>query len=108
MPALKLHDHLVPKFRSTKLQYVLEGAEKSIMEARQSTTDSELRIALANLMHSLKPWMLEGKPQYYKEKGEFEKWQSKLWFSSKVNRNNWNLCGPCDLKIIRIYTNKLL
>lgn len=69
MPALKLHDHLVPKFRGTKLQYVLEDAEKAIMEARQSATDSELQIALANLMRSLKPWMLEGKPQYYKEKG---------------------------------------
>lgn len=69
MPALKLNDHLVPKFRGTKLQYVLEGAEKSIIEARQSTTDSELQIALANLMRSLKPLLLEGKPQYYKEKG---------------------------------------
>lgn len=69
MPALKLNDHLVPKFRGTKLQFVLESAEKSIMEAQASTTDSELRIALANLIRSLKPWLLEGKPQYYKAKG---------------------------------------
>jgi Cu(I)/Ag(I) efflux system membrane fusion protein len=68
MPALKLNDHLLPKFRGTKLQYVLEGAESAIMEARQSRTDSELRIALANLMRALKAWILEGKPQYYKEK----------------------------------------
>lgn len=69
MPALKLNDHLMPKLRGTKLQFILEGAEKAIMEAQDSITDSETQNALANLMRALKPWLLEGKPQYYKQKG---------------------------------------
>jgi len=69
MPALKLNDHLMPKFRGTKLQFILEAAEKAIMEAKESITDSEARVALANLIRSLKPWLLEGKPQYYQDKG---------------------------------------
>jgi len=69
MPSLKLNDHLMPKFRGTKLQFILEGAEKAIMEAKDSITDSEEQVALANLIRSLKPWLFEGKPQYYKDKG---------------------------------------
>ena len=69
MPAIKLNDHLMPKFRGTKLQFVLEGAEKAIMEAKDSITDSETQTALANLIRALKPWLFEGKPQYYKDKG---------------------------------------
>lgn len=69
MPALQLGDHLLPKFRGTRLQFVLEGAERSIAKARESVTDEELRDALAELMLSLKPWLLEGRPDYYKAKG---------------------------------------
>jgi Cu(I)/Ag(I) efflux system membrane fusion protein len=69
MPALKLNDHLMPKFRGTKLQFILEGAEQSILQAQNSITKKELREALANLIRNLKPWLLEGKPQYYKDKG---------------------------------------
>lgn len=69
MPALQLHDHLLPKFRGTKLQMVLERSEHAVIAAKESVTDTELRHALADLMTALKPWLLEGKPEYYREKG---------------------------------------
>lgn len=69
MPDLKLNNHLMPEFRGTKLQFILEGAEKSILQAQNAITKKELREALANLLRNLKPWFLEGKPGYYKEKG---------------------------------------
>jgi len=69
MPALELNNHLMPDFRGTKLQFILENAKKSIIEARESITGSELRFALTNLVRSLKPWLLEGMPEYYKDKG---------------------------------------
>lgn len=68
-PVLKLGDHLMPKFRGTKLQFILESAENAIMEARDSITDNELQIALAKLMRALEPWLLEGKAQHYHDKG---------------------------------------
>lgn len=69
MPALELNDHLMPNFRGTKLQFILEGAEKSILQAQSSITKKELRESLASLITSLKPWLLTGKPEYYKDKG---------------------------------------
>lgn len=69
MPALQLHDHLLPKFRGTRLQTVLEGAERAVIAAQESVTDTELQKALADVMTALKPWLLEGRPEYYKEKG---------------------------------------
>lgn len=69
MPALKLNDHLMPKFRGTKLQFVLEAAERSLIASKDSITDEELRNGLSDLMTALKPWLLQGKPEYYKEKG---------------------------------------
>lgn len=69
MPALKLGDHLISKFKGTKLQFILEGAEKSILQAQNSLTKKELQDALSNLMENLKPWLLEGRPEYYKNKG---------------------------------------
>ena len=69
MPALKLNDHLMPKFRGTKLQFILEAAERAIISAKDSITEEELRAGLSDLMTGLKPWLLKGKPEYYKEKG---------------------------------------
>lgn len=69
MPALKLNDHLIPQFRGTKLQFILEKAKKAILAARNSITDKDLGNELNNLVTALKPWLFEGKPEYYKEKG---------------------------------------
>lgn len=69
MPALKLNDHLLPKFRGTKLQFILQDAEKALLAAKESITEEEQQTAMAELVAALKPWILEGKPQHYKQKG---------------------------------------
>ncbi len=68
MPALTLGDHLIPVFRGTQLQFILEDAEKALMKGKNSLTDKEWLDTLNNLVIALKPWILEGKPDYYKSK----------------------------------------
>lgn len=69
MPALKLNDHLLPKFRGTKLKFILQDAEKALMSANEAITDQERKNALAELVMALKPWITEGRPKHYKDKG---------------------------------------
>lgn len=69
MPAITLGDHLMPVFRGTKLQFVLEDAEMALKAAQDNVTDKEWQNSLNNLVTALKPWLLEGKPQHYKSKG---------------------------------------
>ena len=69
MPALTLGDHLLPVFRGTKLQFVLADAEKALMKGRDGLTDAQWQDTLNELVTALKPWLLEGRPQYYKGKG---------------------------------------
>lgn len=69
MPAITLGDHLMPVFRGTKLQFVLEDAEMALKAAQDNVTDKEWQTSLNDLVTALKPWLLEGKPQHYKSKG---------------------------------------
>ena len=69
MPAITLGDHLMPVFRGTKLQFVLEDAEMALKAAQDNVTDKEWQNSLNDLVTALKPWLLEGKPQHYKSKG---------------------------------------
>jgi len=69
MPALKLNDHLLPKFRGTKLKFILQDAEKALMNANEAITGQERKNALAELVMALKPWITEGRPKHYKDKG---------------------------------------
>lgn len=68
MPAITLGDHLMPVFRGTKLQFVLQDAETALKSSMDNVTDKEWRASLNDLVMALKPWLLEGKPQYYKSK----------------------------------------
>ncbi len=69
MPAITLGDHLMPIFRGTKLQFVLEDAERALKNTKDNVTDEQWRKTLNNLVVALKPWLLEGHPQHYKGKG---------------------------------------
>lgn len=69
MPAITLGDHLMPIFRGTKLQFVLEDAEMALKSAQDNVTDKEWQASLNKLVTALKPWLLEGRPQHYKGKG---------------------------------------
>jgi Cu(I)/Ag(I) efflux system membrane fusion protein len=68
MPAISLGDHLMPIFRGTKLQFVLEDAEIALKASKDNVTDQEWQNSLNTLVIALKPWLLEGKPQHYKSK----------------------------------------
>lgn len=68
-PALTLGDHLLPVFAGTKLEFVLDDAEKALTQAQGSLTEKEWQDSLDALVTALKPWLLEGLPQHYKAKG---------------------------------------
>ncbi len=68
MPAISIGDHLVSNFRGTKLQFVLEDAENALKKAQKSSTRMQWQTGLNDLVTALKPWLLEGRPQYYKSK----------------------------------------
>lgn len=68
MPALTLGDYLIPFFRGTQLQFVLEDAERALIKGKESQTDNEWLETMNELVIALKPWILEGKPDYYVSK----------------------------------------
>ncbi|MBL4882909.1 MAG: efflux RND transporter periplasmic adaptor subunit [Planctomycetaceae bacterium] len=68
MPALTLGDHLIPVFRGTQLQFVLEDAERALIKGKESLTDKEWLETMNELVIALKPWILEGKPDHYTSK----------------------------------------
>ncbi len=68
-PALQLNQYLLPAFRGTKLQFVLEEAERALEEAQASITETERLRAMAALVDALRPWILEGNPGHYCDKG---------------------------------------
>ncbi len=68
MPALEIGSHLMPQFAGTRLEYVLKDAEWAVILAQNSMTDSELQNALAALMKALAPWLLDGRPDKYRDK----------------------------------------
>lgn len=68
-PARRLNQYLMPVFRGTQLRFVLKDAERALQAADKAITDQARKKALADLVIALKPWITEGKPQHYKEKG---------------------------------------
>ncbi len=68
MPAISTGDHLISTFRGTKLQFILEDAERALQKTQESNTRAQWQAGLNELVTALKPWLLEGRPQYYKSK----------------------------------------
>jgi len=68
MPAISNGDHLISTFRGTKLQFILEDAERALQKAQESNTRAQWQAGLNDLVTALKPWLLEGRPQYYQSK----------------------------------------
>lgn len=91
LPALTLGDHLMPVYRGTKLQFVLDDAESALKQAKKSVTQTEWQNSLNALVAALKPWLLEGRPQYYQEKGlqiyQVEG-QDRYWLQQKGQPHN--------------------
>nr|VFJ57106.1 MAG: membrane fusion protein, Cu(I)/Ag(I) efflux system [Candidatus Kentron sp. DK] len=66
--ALQAPDLLLPEFRGTKLQFILQDARDALNLATGAVTRKEQQLALARLVLALKPWVTEGRPEYYKDK----------------------------------------
>ena len=67
-PAISVRDFMWPRFKNTKLAFVLNDAAKALEEAKQAKTESEVQAALAELTTALKGWMLEGAPKHYESR----------------------------------------
>ncbi len=91
MPALTLGDHLIPLFRGTQLQFVLEDAELALIKGKDSLTDNQWLSSLNELVIALKPWILEGNPDHYKLKNVaiyMDHEANKYWLQTKDTPQN--------------------
>lgn len=67
--ALQAGETLNSRFGETRLAPILEAAAESVRAAQKARSRTELQAALAGLTKALKPWLMEGKPAHYREKG---------------------------------------
>jgi len=68
-PALEIRDMLWPRFGQTRLGPILDNAQAAIAAAQKARTESETQQALNRLVDELQPWIQQGRPDYYREKG---------------------------------------
>nr|VFK79239.1 MAG: membrane fusion protein, Cu(I)/Ag(I) efflux system [Candidatus Kentron sp. SD] len=67
--ALQATERLLPQFRGAKLQFILQDARDALNLAKGAVTRKEQQLALARLTSALKPWVTQGRPEYYKGNG---------------------------------------
>jgi Cu(I)/Ag(I) efflux system membrane fusion protein len=67
-PAISIRDLMWPRFKDTKLAFVLEDAASALREAQKARAISETETALAKLVTALRPWLMDGAPDHYREK----------------------------------------
>ncbi len=67
-PAISVRDFMWPRFKNTKLSFVLNDSAKALEEAKLAKSESEVQAALAKLTIALRPWMLEGAPKHYQSR----------------------------------------
>jgi len=68
-PAVSIRDLLWPRFKDTQLAFVLEDATAALKKAQEARAVSETQTALAELAAALRPWLLNGAPEHYRERG---------------------------------------
>jgi len=68
-PAYEIRNLMWADFRHTQLAPVLAAAQKAIAKAQKARSRSRLRAALDDLVKSLRPWIEQGRPDYYQAKG---------------------------------------
>lgn len=67
-PAIGIRSLLWPKYKDTRLTFVLDDATAALKDAQQATSASQRRSALTKLSEALKSWVLTGAPDHYKSK----------------------------------------
>lgn len=68
-PAIEVKTFLWPEFQHTRLAFLLTDSVTALQSAQAAKTQSEVRSALSQLVATLNPWVLEGAPKHYKDKG---------------------------------------
>lgn len=68
-PAVSIKNIMWSDYKNTKLSGVLSDAEVAFKQAQKANTATELRAALNSIIDALEPWLLEGAPQHYSQKG---------------------------------------
>lgn len=67
-PAISVRDLMWPKYKNTKLSFVLNDATQALRAAQTARSESELRATLETLVAALRPWLLAGAPDHYKDR----------------------------------------
>jgi Cu(I)/Ag(I) efflux system membrane fusion protein len=68
-PAIALAPALQDRFANTRLAPVIQASEAALVAARNASGEDALTTHLARLVSALKPWLLEGAPQHYRNAG---------------------------------------
>ena len=67
-PAISIKDLLWPRYKDTKLAFVLTDAVDAVRKMQAARTETEVQGALATLNEALRTWVLMGAPDHYKGK----------------------------------------
>lgn len=67
-PAISVRDLMWPRFKNTKLAFVLDDAVAAMKQAQAAKAESEVQAALSDLAAALRPWLLSGAPDHYRSK----------------------------------------
>ncbi|MEO0810117.1 MAG: efflux RND transporter periplasmic adaptor subunit [Pseudomonadota bacterium] len=67
-PVLEVRKLMWPRFKDTKLAFVLVDGANAVRAAQKAKSESEVQDALARLTNALRIWMLEGAPEHYKSR----------------------------------------
>ena len=85
---------LLPEIEGTRIAYIVKDAQSLLSDTQDKITLSDWRALLATLTETLRPWIVEGKPDYYREIGlalfETEKGQYWLQFAG-VGKNPYSV-----------------
>ncbi len=106
-PAVSIKHIMWPKYKNTKLAFVLKDAERALKKAQAAKTESELKRALNSLLIALKPWLTEGAPNHYKNRKVVlfeENVSGLLWI--QTNSKPFNPYGKKQARIIPWNINK--
>ncbi|MEZ5844118.1 MAG: efflux RND transporter periplasmic adaptor subunit [Hyphomicrobiaceae bacterium] len=95
--AISIRDLLWPRFKDTRLAFVLDDAAAALRQAQSAQAESEVRAALAALAAALRLWVLTGAPDHYRAKkvGLFKETDgSRVWLQMEGRVSNPFGNGP--------------
>lgn len=67
-PAISIRDLMWPRYKDTKLAFILDDGAKVLKKAQKAETESETQAALAELVTVLRPWIMTGAADHYRQR----------------------------------------